>query len=117
MKRARWGPLLLLALAASPLLALVLLAVVVILFRPFRKKEYGHPAMTLQGEAVRSGAEKRVADWLFLRGIRYEYERPAFDRSGRVISRPDFYLPDLGVYVEYWGLVGKSKGYEDSMMR
>ena len=33
------------------------------------------------------------------------------------MSRPDFYLPAYGVYVEYWGLVGKDRGYEDRMAR
>ena len=37
----------------------------------------------------------------------YEYERDATNRRnhGR-ISRPDFYLPDHGIYVEYWGMLG-----------
>jgi hypothetical protein len=26
--------------------------------------------------------------------------------SNRRISRPDFYLPDYGIYVEYWGMLG-----------
>lgn len=30
---------------------------------------------------------------------------------------PDFYLPDFGVYVEYWGLVGADRGYEKRMAR
>ncbi|MDG7009361.1 MAG: hypothetical protein JRM71_00980 [Nitrososphaerota archaeon] len=115
--RLLWGLLLLLALAASPLLALVLLVATVVLLRPFRRREYGRPSVTLRGEVVRSNAEKVIADWLYQHGVRYAYEHPAFDRKGWVISRPDFYLPDYDVYVEYWGLVGKSKGYEDSMMR
>ena len=30
---------------------------------------------------------------------------------------PDFYLLDFGVYLEYWGLVGKDRGYEERMAR
>ena len=110
--RLYWGLLFLLALAASPLLALVLLAIVVVFLRPFRRKEYGHPSVTLRGEVVRSYSEKVIADWLFRRGIRYAYERPVFDSRGHRVGVPDFYLPDFGVYVEYWGLVGKDRGYE-----
>ena len=116
--RLLWGLLLLLALAASPLLALVLLALVpVVVFRPFQRKEYGRPSMTLRGEVVRSYSEKVIADWLFRRGIRYAYEQPVFDPRGRRVGVPDFYLPDYGVYVEYWGLVGADRGYERWMAR
>ncbi len=72
--------------------------------------------MTLRGEVVRSYSEKVIADWLFRRGIRYVYEYPAFDRRGSVISRPDFYLPDYGVHVEYWGLAGTERKYDKTMM-
>ena len=116
--RLLWGLLLLLALVASPLLALVLLALIsVVAFRPFRRREYGHPSMTLRGEVVRSYSEKVIADWFSRNGIRYVYEYPAFDRKGSVISRPDFYLPDYGVYVEYWGLVGADRRYEKRRAR
>ena len=115
--RLLWGLLLLLALAASPLLALVLLALIpVVVFRPLHRREYGRPSMTLRGEVVRSYSEKVISDWLFRRGIRYDYERPVFDRKGSVISRPDFYLPDLGVCVEYWGLTGTERKYDKTMM-
>ena len=116
--RLLWGLLLLLALAASPLLALVLLALIpVVVFRPFHRKEYGRPSVTLRGEVVRSYSEKVIADWLFRRGIRYAYEQPVFDPRGRRVGVPDFYLPDYGVYVEYWGLVGADRGYERRMAR
>jgi hypothetical protein len=53
---------------------------------------------TARSDLVRSWGEARVADWLHARGIRYEYEPLV---AGR---RPDFYLPDLGVIVEYSGV-------------
>ena len=62
--------------------------------------------MTQNGELVKSGGERMIADYLCRNDIRYEYERPvkaAF--SNRRISRPDFYLPDYDVYIEYWGMV------------
>jgi DNA helicase-4 len=38
--------------------------------------------------------------------IRYEYEKSATEiSSNRRISRPDFFLSDHDVYVEYWGMV------------
>ena len=67
---------------------------------------YGTPSVTKLGEVVRSDSERRIADYFASSGIRYQYEKPAMSRWGlRRISRPDFYLPDYGVYVEYWGLV------------
>ena len=101
--RLHWG---LLLLAVSPLLALALLVVVIIIFYPVRSEAYGRPAVTLRGEVVRSSSERVIADYFSRRGIRYIYEQPAMGRWGlRRISRPDFYLPDYNVYVEYWGLV------------
>jgi hypothetical protein len=62
-------------------------------------------------------AEKGIADWLFQHDVRYEYERPVFDPRGSCVGVPDFYLLDYGVYVEYWGLVGKDGGYERRVVR
>lgn len=86
-----------------------------------RREEYGRPSVTQRGEMVRSNSERRIADYLAQRGIRYSYEQPAMARWGfRRISRPDFYLPDYGVFVEFWGLVDVPDGstrsrYERSM--
>ena len=113
--RLLWGLLLLLALAASPLLGLDLFVVAVVLLFPRPRREYGRPSVTLRGEVVRSRSVKVIADWFYRNGVRYEYEYPAFDRRGSVISRPDFYLPDYGLYVEYWGLVGTGKKYDGTM--
>ena len=115
--RLLWGLLLLLPLAASPLLGLVLIMVAVVLLFRRPRREYGRPSVTLRGELVRSYSEKVIADWLFRRGIRYAYERPVFDSRGRRVGVPDFYLPDFGLYVEYWGLVGKDRGYKERMSR
>ncbi len=55
------------------------------------------------GTVVQSEGERRIADWLTAHGIAYRY-----DAKFRIIAefqiRPDFYLPELDVYVEYWGL-------------
>jgi hypothetical protein len=58
----------------------------------------GRSLHTRRGDLVRSPAEVRIADHLFARGIRYEYE-PMIQGY-----RPDFYLPDHGVVIEYWGM-------------
>ena len=85
------------------------------------REAYGRPSLTLRGEVVRSNSERAIADYFSRSGVRYAYERPAMSRWGfRRISRPDFYLPDYGVYVEFWGLVNVPDGsarsrYERSM--
>jgi hypothetical protein len=68
------------------------------------EQQYGATQTTLRGEQVKSYGEKMLADYFFKSDTRYEYEQPAWSRKGRRISRPDFYLPDFGVYVEYWGM-------------
>ena len=113
--RFLWALLFLLALAVSPLLALALVVVAVVLLFPPPGREYGRPSVTMRGEVVRSRSEKAIADWFYSNGVRYAYEHPAFDRRGSVISRPDFYLPDYGVYIEYWGLAGTGKEYGRTM--
>lgn len=55
------------------------------------------------GTLVQSEGEKKIAEWLTQHGLAYRY-----DSKYRIISefqiRPDFYLPELDVYIEYWGL-------------
>jgi len=55
------------------------------------------------GTLVQSEGERRVAEWLTEHGLSYRY-----DAKYRVIGefqiRPDFYLPEVDVYIEYWGL-------------
>jgi hypothetical protein len=86
-----------------------------------RRKTYGGLVQTSRGETVRSNSERRIADYFFANNIDYVYEREARSSGDRHrISRPDFFLPRYGVYVEYWGLlnVGDSSlrtRYEGSM--
>jgi len=82
------------------------------IFRP--PKTYGGLTYTQRGEVVRSNSERTIADYLHRNDIRYVYEQDAMNRrNSRRISRPDFYLPDYGIYVEYWGMLG----VEDSRLR
>ncbi len=62
---------------------------------------------TLKGELVKSLGECLVANYLFKRGIEYEYEA-AYEHSTRDLNfrqyQPDFYLPESGIYLEYFGI-------------
>ncbi|MFZ4395778.1 MAG: HEAT repeat domain-containing protein [Kiritimatiellia bacterium] len=55
------------------------------------------------GTLVQSEGERCIAEWLTAHGMAYRY-----DAKFRIIAefqiRPDFYLPELDVYIEYWGL-------------
>lgn len=55
------------------------------------------------GSLVQSDGEKRIADWLSAHGIAYRYDERYRILNGHAI-RPDFYLPELDVYIEYWGM-------------
>ena len=72
-------------------------------------KEYGTPSVTLTGQPVRSKGERVIADYFTRRNIAYQYESQAMTNGWFIfkekISKPDFYLPQYGLVVEYWGLV------------
>jgi len=55
------------------------------------------------GAIVQSVGERRIAEWLTAQGIAYRYDAK-FRIIGEFQIRPDFYLPELDVYVEYWGM-------------
>jgi hypothetical protein len=55
------------------------------------------------GTVVQSEGERRIADWLTAHGLSYRYDAK-FRIIGEFQIRPDFYLPELDVYIEYWGL-------------
>lgn len=62
---------------------------------------------TYRGETVRSQGERLIADWLFLNGVNYEYERPysyVVADSDHSQYRPDFYYPDVEIWHEHWAL-------------
>lgn len=69
------------------------------------QEKHGTRHETMRGELVKSGGERMIADYFLRNKIRYEYEKPAMGASNRRIGRPDFYLPDYDIYVEYWGMV------------
>ena len=98
-------------------LAAVLVCLAISTRRVFHR---GRICRTLRGELVKSQAEKRIADWLYLNHIEYRYEPLVYIAAGflsrRTLARPDFYLPRFGAYIEYWGLVNFA-GYRKRMMR
>jgi len=55
------------------------------------------------GTVVQSEGERRIAEWLTTHGLAYRYDAK-FRIIGEFQIRPDFYLPELDVYIEYWGL-------------
>ena len=55
------------------------------------------------GTFVQSDGELKIADWLTARKIKYRYDERVRIIDGYAI-RPDFYLPEFDVYIEYWGM-------------
>ena len=57
---------------------------------------------TIQGEKVKSVEELTIANFLYLNGIEYEYEKTY--PFGDTVYRPDFYLKDYDIYLEHFGV-------------
>jgi len=55
------------------------------------------------GTIVQSRGERQIAEWLTGHGLAYRYDAK-FRIIGEFQIRPDFYLPELDVYIEYWGM-------------
>lgn len=53
--------------------------------------------------AVQSRGEKKIGDWLSRKRIEYVYDE-RYRIAGDVSIRPDFYLPEFDLYIEYWGM-------------
>lgn len=62
---------------------------------------------TLNNEKVKSLEETKIANFLFLNGINYEYEKQYEHDGGdpfRKAYKPDFYLTDYKIYLEHFGV-------------
>lgn len=62
---------------------------------------------TLKNEKVKSLEEVQIANFLFLNGINYEYEKLyPFENPDplRKAYKPDFYLKDYDIYLEHFGI-------------
>ena len=72
----------------------------------------------LNGRLLRSYEECEVANWLVTHGVPFEYEHPYEVDTATVDHRqykPDFFLPEHGIYIEHWGVnrEGKSAPFMD----
>ncbi len=52
-------------------------------------------------ENIKSKGEQFIADYLKKKKIKFIYEKKL--KVGKETLKPDFYLPEFDVYVEYWG--------------
>ncbi len=69
-----------------------------------------HDIRSLKGDKVRSFEECEIANFLYLHGVPYKYEAlyehdTATSRHSQY--RPDFFLPEAGIYIEHFGLDAK----------
>lgn len=67
------------------------------------KVELNKTIIAKAGTLVQSDGERLLADWFRSHSIAYRYDERYRILNGHAI-RPDFYLPELDVYVEYWGM-------------
>ena len=67
------------------------------------KVELQKKIRTKDGTWVQSDGERRIAEILATENIRYRYDERFRILDGYAI-RPDFYLPEFDVYIEYWGM-------------
>ncbi len=57
---------------------------------------------SIHGEKVKSVEELMIANFLYLNGIEYEYEKPY--PFGDTMYRPDFFITDYKLYLEHFGV-------------
>jgi hypothetical protein len=69
-----------------------------------------------KGAPLRSSYELRVAQAFDRLGVRWEFEPKRFDLGGSSTYLPDFYLPDLEMYVEVKGYYGPNSAVTMSRM-
>ncbi len=66
-----------------------------------------NPPTTINNEAVKSYGEMDIANFLTQNGIKYIYEHP-YKLDTRTSEhgqyKPDFYLPEYDIYIEYFGI-------------
>lgn len=68
----------------------------------------------IKGNCFKSKGEEQIARLFDRSSIAYRYEQPTavVDRGKTRIWYPDFYLPEYGMIVEYFGING-NKAYDD----
>jgi len=73
----------------------------------YEKYIAGNEIRTLNGEKVKSYEECMIANFLFLNGIEYEYEKEYIVDTAskeRRQYRPDFFLSEYGLWIEHFGI-------------
>ena len=76
-------------------------------FDGYDKEKRRRGFQTLRNETVRSHGERLIADFIFLNGVNYEYEKPYehdVSDENHPQYRPDFYYPDADLWHEHWAL-------------
>lgn len=71
---------------------------------------------TLQGERVKGYQELVIANWLFMNGVRYEYEAPYISKRRLEIGfdyQPDFHVSGSNIYLEHFGIDRSGNTRED----
>lgn len=66
-----------------------------------------NPPTTLNKEIVKSFGELEIANFLFMNNVKYEYEKNYKYNTytdTHMQYKPDFYLPDYDIYIEYFGI-------------
>ena len=69
---------------------------------------------TKDGTLVQSDGERMIAEFLATHGIAYRYDERIRIIEGYAV-RPDFYLPEHDLYIEYWGM--DTLDYKIGMMK
>ncbi|RTE66373.1 hypothetical protein EH243_07190 [Amphritea opalescens] len=54
----------------------------------------------MDGHLLRSDAEVKIDNWLYLAGISHACHKPLPLKES---AHADFYLPQIGLYIEFWG--------------
>ncbi|HXI71510.1 MAG TPA: UvrD-helicase domain-containing protein [Verrucomicrobiae bacterium] len=71
-----------------------------------------HETRSLQGDLVKSMEELEIANFLFINGIKYQYERSySFDTATRTKRqyKPDFTILEPEIYIEHFALDEKNR--------
>jgi DNA helicase-4 len=75
-----------------------------------RKPVAIHGKITFLNEKCNSYEEVKIANYLFLNNVNYEYEKEyEYPTANNKYSqyKPDFYLTDYGIYIEHFGLTDR----------
>ena len=75
--------------------------------KKFLNKVESQSLDTIKGEKVKSVEELIIANFLYINGVNYEYEKQ-YPFSNYVYN-PDFYLSDYDVYLEHFGVDENNK--------